>query len=87
VVAPYLTWSCLAGIPEICLDEPPDIDRMTIQVNCWARTGEEVRELADAVRDVLEIVGHVTNIIMDSRDFETKLYWIGIEMDWLYHRQ
>lgn len=86
VAMPYVTWQMIAGIPENNLSDAPDIDRCTLQVNCWHPTGAGINDLAEAVRAVLEQNGHVTNIPVNERDEETRLYWIALEMDWFLTR-
>jgi len=86
VAQPYITWQMVSGVPEINLADAPDIDRCTLQVNCWHATSAGIVTLATAVRAALETAGHVTGVPINQRDTETKLYWIAIQMDWLYPR-
>lgn len=86
VAAPYVTWQQIASVPEIDLSSVPDIDRATLQVNCLDATGAGCQALAQAVRAALETKGHVTNVPVDMRDQETRLYWIALEMDWFFNR-
>lgn len=83
---PYVTWESVSGVPEICLSGLPDIDRWQLVFNCFSSTGPGVIALANAVRNVIETVGYVTNVPFDGRDEETRLFWIAIEMDWLFVR-
>lgn len=83
---PYVTWQMISGVPENSLSESPDIDRCTLQVNCWHQTSSGIVALATAVRTALETIGHVTGVPINQRDTETRLYWIAIQVDWLYNR-
>ncbi len=83
---PYITWQLIAGTPELSIDDAPDIDRCTLQVDCWSPKDGEVVDLAQAARAVLEQHGHVTGVPLDTRDPETRLYRITLEMDWLLPR-
>jgi hypothetical protein len=81
---PYVTWFLVTGSPENNLSDPPPTDRMTVQVDCWHQTDPGVESLAEAVRDALETAGHVTGIIVNERDAETRLFRIAFQADiWL----
>lgn len=82
----YITWELISGVPENNLSDPPPHDRMTVQVDNWHPTDSGVELLARASRDALEQFGYVTNVILDLRDPETKLYRIGIQADLLTGR-
>jgi hypothetical protein len=84
VVAPYVTWSVIAGVPENNLSSTPQIDRLPVQVDCWHTTDTGIEALAVAVRNALEGVCHMTGILLDEREPETKLYRISLQFDyWL----
>jgi hypothetical protein len=88
VAAPYCTWYIVAGTPENNLSTAPATDRWTIQVDCWsdnAGTGSaDVETLAEAVRDALEPIGHMTAVVVNTRDPETMRFRIGLQFDiWL----
>lgn len=86
VTRPYITWQMINGTPENSLSDLPDIDRCTLQINCWHPTSTGVVQLATAARAAVESHGHVTGIPVNQREPETRLYWIAIQMDWLLHR-
>lgn len=78
---PYVTWFLVAGVPENNLSDPPPVDRASVQVDCWHQTDSGVEALATAVRDALELVGVVTNYIVDQREPETKLFRMSLQAD------
>lgn len=81
---PYVTWQLVSGIPDNTLSELPEVDRLAVQVDCWHQTDAGVEQLARAVRDAIEPHGHMTNIVINLREPETKLYRIGLQFDiWL----
>lgn len=89
VVAPYITWQLIAGTPENHLSGTPTTDRMTLQVNCWypETNGDKgIVTLAEAVRDAIEPVAHMTAIVVDQQEPETRLYWMALEFDWFNDR-
>lgn len=83
---PYLTWQVITALPENLLGEAPDIDAVTIQINCLHPTDAGIRALARAVLDAIEPYCHVTGIPIDQRDPETRLYWVAIQADWWLSR-
>lgn len=86
VAAPYVTWFLAGGSPEITLSEPPPVDRMTVQIDCWHNTSAGVVALAESVRDAIEPHAHVTGYPINARDAETQLYRFGLQLDWWLSR-
>lgn len=78
VVAPYLTWFVVDGLPENVLDGPPPVDRIEVQVDCWSdNTGTGARligPLMRAVRTQVETAHHVTSYLNDQQDNATQRY-------------
>jgi hypothetical protein len=91
VEAPYVTWFLVSGIPENELSSLPRVDRMEVQIDCWSNntgTGDaQVEELAAAVRDALEPVAHMTGIIANEQDFETRRYRLGMQFTFWVRRK
>jgi len=84
VTEPYVTWFLVVGSPLLRLEGTPDRDHYMIQLDCWHPTSAGVVALATAVRNALETVCHVTEIVLNQRDFETRLYRLAIQADyWL----
>lgn len=83
VVAPYCTWFVVSGLPENSLDEVPRVDRFSVQIDCWSNnsgTGdEEVETLAKAIRDAIEPHAHMTGVVVDGVDPDTKRNRIGLQ--------
>lgn len=81
---PYVTWFLVTGTPENQLSGLPGHDRSSVQVDCWSPTDSGVQTLAAAVRDALEPVAHMTAVVINERERETKLYRLGMQFDyWL----
>jgi hypothetical protein len=78
---PYIAWFLVSGAPENNLSEPSPTQRNTVQIDCWHQTDAGVDQLADAVRSALEPVVHITGVVVNDRDIETKLYRIGLQAD------
>jgi hypothetical protein len=83
---PYVTWGIVGGVPDNQLSGLPPSDRYSIQVDCWHTTDKGVEDLAKAVRDAIEPYGHMTSIVLNNRDAETKLYRISYQFDILQSR-
>jgi hypothetical protein len=81
---PYITWFVIAGIPSNTMSEVPQIDAMSVQLDCWHQSDKGVEELAEAVRDAMELVSHMTGIVINEREPNTKLYRLSLQFDvWL----
>ena len=86
VTAPYVTWFVAGGAPVNTLSEPPLVDQMTVQIDCWHNTSSGVIALAESVRDAIEPHAHVTGYPINARDAETQLYRFGLQLDWWLSR-
>lgn len=78
---PYITWFAVTVEPINNLSDPPPADRVPVQVDCWHQTDSGVETLALAVRDALEQHGHMTALVADLRETETKLFRMGLQFD------
>lgn len=78
---PYITWFLVSGVPENNLSNTPPVDRQTVQVDYWHPTAAGIDLLSDAGRDALELVATMTNVILDQRDLESRLYRIAQQFD------
>jgi len=86
VTKPYITWFVVSAPPELLVDGAPPFDKFTIQVDCWHLISSGVVSLAGAARTALEAQCHVTNILANQRDVETKLYRIALQLDYILNR-
>jgi hypothetical protein len=83
---PYVTWFVVSDVPENHLSGTPPTDRVVVQVDSWHTTDAGVVSLALAVRDALEPFAHMTGLVADLREVETKLYRMGLQFDWFHDR-
>src|SRR5699024_3655288 len=67
VTHPYSTWQTISGQPENYISNRPDIDSYAIQVDVWANTLASGRNVATALRDVIETHAHITRWGGESR--------------------
>lgn len=86
VVTPYAVWQQVGGAPENYLAGRPDIDGLTQQVDVYGKSAAEVRAVASAIRDAIELRSHIVAWRGESRDPETNNYRSSFDVDWFVHR-
>ena len=86
VTEPYITWFVVAGPPELVLDGAPPHDTFTIQVDCWHPVSAVLLALGAAVRSALEAHCHVTSLMSNQRDAQTKLYRVALQLEYILSR-
>jgi hypothetical protein len=84
--SPYITWFVITATPENNLSDPPPIDLLPLQIDCWHAKDSGVEELAKAVRDAIEPYAHMTGLPADSQEPDTKLYRMTLQFDWWLNR-
>lgn len=90
-VYPYAVWRFSFGAPENYLTNTPDIDSQTLQVNVYAadvigQRSEKARQIAEALRDAIEPLAHITAWRGESRDPDTRSYVFSFDVDWWVNR-
>lgn len=83
---PYAVWQVISGVPENFLNQAPDTDSFTIQIDIYADTAASARNVAAALRNAIEPHAHVSAWRGESRDPETKDYRFLFEIDWIVQR-
>jgi hypothetical protein len=83
---PYAVWQSVSGSPDNYLGDIPDADSYTTQIDIYGKTGESVREVAKALRDVLEPVAYIVAWRTEARDIETMNYRFSFDVDWIVKR-
>lgn len=86
VSLPYAVWQTIAGNPENYMDCPPDTDQHTLQIDVYARTGHQAREVANALRVAVEPYAHVTRLNGESTDPDTGHKRSSFDVDWFVTR-
>lgn len=90
VLAPYITWFVVATDPHNQISGAPCGDTDTIQIDCWTgpKDGRESDcvALAKAVRDALDEAGQANRVIINTRDADTKLFRISLQVEFLHNR-
>ena len=74
----------MSAVPENNLSSTPSHDRDGVQIDVYARGDAECVEAAQAIRDRMETVTHMTALRGLTRDVDTRLYRISMDFDfWL----
>lgn len=60
VTYPYAVWQNIGGEPENFLNQTPDIDRFSMQVDIYGNTDEEVIAVAKAIRNAIQAKANIT---------------------------
>jgi hypothetical protein len=86
VTYPYAVWRFAGGLPENYLGDVPDIDSFSLQIDVYAadvqgQRSEMTRRVAEALRDAIEPVAHITAWRGESRDPDTKSYRFTFDVD------
>lgn len=83
---PYAVWQSIGGSPENYLGDVPDVDTFGLQIDCYAESAQQCRDIAQALRDAIEPHAHIVAWRGDSRDVATKLYRYSFDVDWIVTR-
>lgn len=86
-VKPYATWLLISGVPENQLSGTPGHDRAGVQIDVFARGDAECVSAAQAIRDQMETVMHMTALRGLPRDRDTRLYRISMDFDYWLARE
>lgn len=78
---PYAVWQIVGGSPENYLNETPDIDLFSVQIDVYGASVTAVRSGARALRDAIEPHAHVVSWRGESKDVETNLYRSSFDVD------
>lgn len=83
---PYAVWQTISGGPENYLGTSPDADRWRVQVDAYAATPAQARAVAEAIQLALEAVAYVVSYGAEQRDFATRAYRAGFDVEFIQSR-
>lgn len=83
---PYALHQLLYGSPENTLSCPPDMDLYGVQVDVYAQTITEARNIAGAIREALEDDCYMVSHNGEYREPSTKLYRVAMTFEFLTPR-
>jgi hypothetical protein len=68
------------------MNERPNADAFTVQVDIYSGSADSARTVAAAVRDAIEGVSYITNWLGESVDPDTGNFRFSMQTDWLVNR-
>lgn len=83
---PLATWQTVTGSPENNLSETPPLDRYGVQFDVYAETAPECWAISEAMRDVLETLGHMTFFGNTERATDVRKYRQTLTFDFWLNR-
>jgi hypothetical protein len=86
VTKPYAVWQTISGAPENFINQLPDMDRYSIQVDVYAVDSQSSESVAEALRNAIEPNAHIVRWGGTSKDPETNLYRYSFDIDWFVPR-
>lgn len=87
VSKPYAVWQMITGTPENYLNQIPDMDTYSLQVDVYGDDVSEVRDAAQALRDAIEPYAHIIAWRSEARDPDTRNYRYSFDVDWFVDRE
>ena len=86
-VKPYAVWQTVGGSPENYINQRPDADDWSTQVDVYALASPtEARNIAHALIESFEGSAYVTSYNGEYREAETRLYRFSFSVDFITHR-
>ena len=89
VPLPYGVWQTIGGTPENYLNQVPDTDSYSGQIDVYATEAQGpsvARDVAEAIRDAIEPYAHITSWRGERIDPDTKNWRISFDYDWIVYR-
>lgn len=86
VVYPYAVWQNVSGSPENFLNQRPDADMYSLQVDIYADTPDEAIAVAKAMRNAIEVKANIVRWGSQTRDPDTLRYRYSFDVDWIVNR-
>lgn len=86
IVYPYAVWQNIDGFTENYLNQRPDADRYSLQVDVYGDTDADVIAVARALRDAIEGKAYITRWGEQSRNDSTMKYCYSFDVDWITTR-
>lgn len=83
---PYVVWQHISGLPENFINQRPDMDLFTLQVDVYADTPDQALATARALRDAIETHAHITRWGGQGTDPVTKFKTYSFDVDWYVPR-
>lgn len=85
-VRPYAVWQTVGGSPENYINQLPDADDWSTQVDVYAATASSARTIAFALMAAFEPSAYVTSYNGEYKEFDTKLFRFSFTCEFITHR-
>lgn len=89
-VKPYAVWQTIGGSPENYINQNPDADDWSVQVDVYSNSSSdgpvEARNIAFAIIEAIQEAAYVTSYNGEYREAETRLYRFSFSADFITHR-
>lgn len=87
VIYPYAVWQNLpGGGPENYLNQRPDADKFSLQIDVYADTADEAMLAAQAIIYAIELKANIVRYGPQDRDESTLKYRYSFDVDWIVNR-
>lgn len=86
VQAPYAVWQTIYGSPENFVAGKRRDDLWGIQLDVYAKTPAQARQIAELLRDLVELQGNVVGYNGESIDDPTGLRRYSFTAEWITER-
>lgn len=87
IVYPYAVWQNIpGGSPENYLNQRPDADMFSLQVDVYANTADEAMLAAQAMIYAIEVKANIVRYGPQDRDPVTLKYRFSFDVDWIVNR-
>lgn len=83
---PYAVWQTVFGLPENFISGRPQEDSWGVQIDVYANSPSEARNVAKALRDAYEGSAYVTRWNGESKEAETNLYRYSFDVEFIVRR-
>lgn len=83
---PYAVWQVVGGSPANLINQTPDIDSYTVQIDVYANDAKTARSAALALRGAIEKTANVVFYGGENIDPETGAFREMFRVDWFVHR-
>lgn len=80
---PYAVWQIISGNPQNYLNQRPDSEGVTIQIDSYAQTASLSADILSSIERAIELNCHVTAYRGTSFESDTKLYRTAMDVHWI----
>ena len=86
VKKPYAVWQTTSGSPFNHISGSPNTESHMLQIDVYALSMKEAKNVANAIEKAIEPYCYVTNYNMDEQEEDTKLWRSSFDVEWITYR-